>query len=133
MNRTGIEKGWRSALGLILWTGVAAGAHSGDRAYPIPYLSEEMLEKIQLHDGRVDEWMELVGEPTMTSLDFTTGFEGLPPDPSDLDFRIWLAWHDDPVRLYAGFVSSDDIYKNNHEYDAPPQSLRRVMYLHVPE
>ena len=129
MNRIRIEKGWRPALALILWTGVAAGAHSGDRAYPIPYLSDEVLEQIQLHDSRVDEWMELVGEPTMTSLDFTTGFGRLPPDPSDLDFRIWLAWHDDPARLYAGFVSSDDIYKNNHEYDAPPQSLRHVMYL----
>ena len=91
MNRIRIERGWRLTLGLILWTGVGAAAHSGDRAYPIPYLSDEVLEQIQLHDGRVDEWMELVGEPTMTSLDFTSGFGRLPPDPSDLDFRICLA------------------------------------------
>lgn len=107
---------------------ISAYAHSGDRLFPIPYLSDEMLSDIRLQDGTVDEWFELVGEPTMTSLDFTTGIGSLPPDPSDLDFRIWLAWHDDPGRLYVGFVSSDDVYQNTHEYSASPQSTRHVMY-----
>ncbi len=39
-------------------------------------------------------------------------------DPSDLDFRIWLAWHDDPARLYAAFLASDDAYQNTHDYNA---------------
>ena len=35
---------------------------------------------------------------------------GTVPDPSDLDFRIWLAWHGDPDRLYIAFSSSDDVF-----------------------
>ena len=90
--------------------------------YPIPYLTDEILEKIQLDDGSVDEWMELIGEPTMTSLDFTDGERA--PDPSDLDFRIWLAWHDDPARFYVAFVASDDLYKNNHSYGVRRPPMR---------
>ena len=44
----------------------------------------------------------------------------MPPDPSDLDFRIWLAWHDEPARLYVAFVASDDVYENTHDYSSSP-------------
>ena len=94
---------------------VQAGAHVGDRVFPFAYLSDEMLEQIRLDDGRIDEWQELVGEPAMTLLDFQED-RGRGPDPSDLDFRIWLAWHDDPARLYVAFVASDDVYDNTHDY-----------------
>ena len=68
-----------------------AQGHVGDRAYPIYQLSDEMVERIDIRDGSVDEWMEL--EPSLTLVDF-----GLIPgasditerDPADLDFRIWL-------------------------------------------
>ena len=62
------------ALGLLLSLAMSAGAHVGDRLYPIAYLSEEMLAQIQLHDGRIDEWYELLGEPTLTLLDFAPPF-----------------------------------------------------------
>ena len=114
---------------MLLLAAVVAGlfaradAHSGGRVYPIAYLSDEMLAEIRLDDGRIDEWIELVGEPAMTLLDFSAqGHE--PLDPSDLDFRIWLGWHDDPDRLYVAFVSSDDMYKNTHDYEAIRGSLR---------
>ena len=94
-----------------------ADAHSGGRVYPVAELTDEMLEQIQLHDGRIDEWIELIGEPAMTLLDFQTRSNYLPPDPSDLDFRIWLAWHDDPDRFYVAFVASDDVYQNDHDHD----------------
>ena len=94
-----------------------ADAHSGGRVYPVAELTDEMLEQIQLHDGRIDEWIELIGEPAMTLLDFQTHSNYLPPDPSDLDFRIWLAWHDDPDRFYVAFVASDDVYRNDHDHD----------------
>ena len=121
MTRVRIRKQWHAALFLFLGLGLSARAeaHLGDRVFPIPYLSDEMLEQIQLDDGLVDEWYELVGEPTMTLLDFTGEEPHSPPllpDPSDLDFRIWLAWHDEPARLYVGFVASDDVYKNTHDY-----------------
>ncbi len=119
-----IEKRCRAPLFLLLWLAVSAGlsaqagAHSGDRVFPIPELTDEMLEQIRLDDGTVDEWSELIGEPSMTLLDFQTHSNFIPPDPSNLDFRIWLAWHDDPDRLYVAFVGADDLYKNNHDYDA---------------
>ena len=121
MIRTRTRKQLNSSL-VFLWLGVSAGlsaqaeAHNGDRVYPIAYLSDEMLEKIDLKDGLVEEWQELVGEPAMTLLDFTDSFGNMELDPLDLDFRIWLAWHDDPARFYVAFVASDDVYQNTHDY-----------------
>ena len=77
---------------VLIMIGVAE-AHSGDRLYPFYELTDEMLEKIDLHDGLIDEWYE-IGEPNMTLLDFKTNRNFIAPDPSNLDFRIWLAWHD---------------------------------------
>ena len=120
---------WRAALILCL-TGLA-GAHVGDRAYPVPYLSDEMLAEIRLDDGSVDEWQELIGEPTMTALEFSAELGKRTLDPSDLDFRIWLAWHDDPARFYAAFVSSDDDYVNTHDYNVDwHRSMRDNLNFH---
>ena len=109
MNR----KYWQTALGMLLWL-PAAGAHVGDRLYPIPYLGD-VQAYIEL-DGRIDEWYELMGDPTMTSLDFREGNEDSPPDPATIDFRIWLGWTEDPAHLYVAFVGTDDNYKNTHTY-----------------
>ena len=130
-----IKKRCSAPLFLLLLLAVSAGlspqavAHSGGRVYPIVELTDEMLEQIQLDDGTVDEWFELIGEPAMTLLDFQTNSNFLPPDPSNLDFRIWLAWHDDPDRLYLAFVASDDLYQNEHDYDAP-YGGRRFIFVH---
>ena len=115
---------------LVLFPGLAiqAGAHVGDRLYPIAYLSDQMLAGIQLDDGQIQEWVDLLGEPTLTLLDFTEEFQGSPLDPTDLDFRIWLAWHDEPARLYVAFVASDDAYKNTHDYDSSKVN-RRTVYM----
>ncbi len=126
MPRVRIRKAVECSLVLLLWlaiSAVPAEAHLGDRLYPIAELTDEMLEQIRLDDGRIDEWYELIGEPAMTLLDFTGHMPHsppLPPDPSDLDFRIWLAWHDEPARLYVAFVASDDVYKNTHDYSSSP-------------
>ena len=125
MTRSRKKKGWIAALGLLLWLALQAGAHVGDRLYPIPYLSDGMLAEIQLDDGQIQEWYELLGEPTLTLLDFREENLNSPLDPSDLDFRIWLAWHDEPARLYVAFVASDDVYKNTHDYD---NDNRRLMH-----
>ena len=37
------------------------------------------------------------------------------PDPSNLDFRIWLSWHDVTNRIYLAYVGTDIIYHNNYE------------------
>ena len=101
----------RSGLAVVVAALVApvlVGAHVGDRVYPIPELTDEMLAQIDLKDGSVDEWSELVGEPAMTPLDFKEDFNGQDYDPADLDFRVWLAWHDTLERLYLAAVLSDD-------------------------
>ena len=111
-----IAKQWRAALVLLIGPALPAEAHSGDRVFPIAYLTDEALERIQLDDGTVDEWFELFGEPSLTLLDFTDEWKVDQPDPSDFDFRIWLAWHDEPPRIYVALVASDDNYKNTHDY-----------------
>ena len=133
MNPDRIRILWRAAL-LLCLPGLAAlsaqaDAHVGERVYPIPYLSDEMLAEIRLDDGLVDEWSELVGEPTLTLSDFSEKERNAQLDPSDLDFRIWLAWHDDPVRFYLAFVGSDDAYENTHDYSVG-SSFRDVIHTH---
>ena len=122
MNPAHISIAWRAAF-LLCLPGLPslssqASAHVGDRVYPIAYLSDETVEKIRVDDGSVDEWYDLVGEPSLTILDFSDKYRNAPLDPSDLDFRIWLAWHDDPARFFVAFVGSDDAYENDHDYDA---------------
>ena len=98
---------------LFISTAIAA-AHSGNRVFPFYQLTDEMLEKIDIHDGSVEEWHE-IGEPSMTLLDFQTVGNFIPPDPSNLDARIWLAWHDESNRIYAAFVIIDDTYHNTND------------------
>ena len=113
---------WCIALGLLIGSALSAGlsaqaeAHIGSRVFPIPELTDEMLAGIQL-DGYVDEWFDLIGEPALTLVDFMDKFRKSTHDPADLDFRIWLAWQDEPARLYVAFVAADDDYKNTHTYD----------------
>ena len=101
---------------IVMAMAAMAEAHSGTRLYPFYQLTDEMLEKIDLHDGSIDEWYE-VGEPSMTLLDFKTYQNYIPHDPSNLDFRVWLAWHDEPDRVYAAFIIADDVYQNDHNYE----------------
>ena len=103
---------------MVMALAAMAEGHSGTRLYPFYQLTDEMLEEIDLHDGAIDEWYE-VGEPSMTLLDFKT-FSDRPHDPSNLDFRVWLAWHDEPDRVYAAFIIADDIYRNSHNYTEDP-------------
>ena len=100
---------------IVLIVAGMAQAHSGNRLYPFYELTDEMLEKIDIHDGLIDEWYE-IGEPSMTLLDFKVILDLEPLDPSNLDFRVWLAWHDEPDRIYAAFIIADDEYRNEHDY-----------------
>lgn len=113
-----IRKQLHFALLLLFSVAISSGAHIGGRVFPIPYLTDEMVGNIQLDDGSVHEWIDLVGDPTMTLLDFVEEWWQSPFDPSSLDFQIWLAWHDDPARIYLAFLGSDDVYKNTQDYNA---------------
>ena len=122
-----IAKQWRAALGLLVGMTLSAEAHGGPRVFPIAYLTDEALERIQLDDGTVDEWYGLIGEPSLTLLDFTDEWKVDQPDPSDFDFRIWLAWHDEPPRIYVALVASDDNYKNTHDYSSDDFIRRSII------
>ena len=89
----------------------AAIAHQGDRIIPIYEITDDMLELIDLKDGRIDEWEELF-EPSLTTLDFTASSDRViaPFDPSDIDFRIWLGWNGTHNRVNVGLQAADDSY-----------------------
>ena len=97
-----------------------AAAHNGDRVFPISYLSEEALALLDQDDGFVEDWLDAVGEPTLTPLDFNlwTGMRRTSTfdrhDPSSLDFRIWMGWTPDG-RIHVAGQFVDDVYVN--EYD----------------
>ena len=93
----------------ILSTVLSLEAQFLDRLYPFAELTDEMRDRIDLKDGSVEDWLEVLGEPTFTPLDFVT----FPPDsydPSSLDFRIWVAWHDAGNHLFVAAESADDFH-----------------------
>ena len=106
---------WSIAIVLLIGSRMSATAHVGSIVVPIPELTGEMLAGIQLDGYVYEEWFDQIGEPALTSVDFLDT-PGEPHDPADLDFRIWLAWHDEPARLYVAFVAADDSYWNTFTY-----------------
>ena len=100
-----------------------AAAHTGDRVFPILFLSEETLASLDLNDGTVEDWVDAVGPPTFTPVDFllakSSDWGGLnisydQLDPSSLDFRIWMGWtRDGQIHVAGQFV--DDVYVNEYE------------------
>ena len=112
------------------------GARTSGGVYPILEITEEA--RIDLKDGVVDDWSELLGEPTFTALDFTA-FEWIDPDaestaydPSSLDFRIWLGWGRNPSRLYVAGIFSDDVFVGpDSEFSTALGGRQDHMFLYV--
>ena len=102
---------------------VPLSAHDGDRLYPITYLSEGTLAALDQDDASVEDWVEAVGESTLTPLDFdlasispqATSYDQY--DPGNLDFRIWLGWSRDG-KIHVAGQFADDVYYN--EYGSGP-------------
>jgi hypothetical protein len=91
-----------------------AYAHVGDRLFSIFELTDEDLVHINLHDGSADDWREVLGEPSLTASEFFIA--GVPAyDPADLDFQIWLGWHQATSRIYVAMECSDNTYINQYE------------------
>ena len=95
--------------------GLAAGAHAhvGDQVYPFYELLDEDLERIDLTDGSVEDWLDVIGEPSLTASDFF--WLNNPYDPSELDFRIWLAWNQSTSTLWVAMERFDDLYFNLYD------------------
>ena len=100
-----------------MWA-TSAAAHTGERLIYIPYLSAEQIAEIDLTDGSVFDWEEQVGEPVLTALDFRTELlweanrSDYEYDPSNLDFRIWLAWSTGGKLWVAGLFADDVWYED---------------------
>ena len=99
----------------ITWAGLPpywATAHEGDRIYPILEITDDMLAQIDLQDGTTDEWPDLLGEPTLKTIDFKTDSENFSTeyDPADFDFAIWLGWHEELDRIYFAGAFVDNEY-----------------------
>ncbi len=102
-------------IGLVVGLLGGAEAQESERLYPFVELTDADLAQIDVTDGSVDEWVDLLGEPTLTALDFQIPPNRPPYDPADMDYRVWLAWHGASQRLYVAIERSDDIYINNYE------------------
>ena len=93
--------------------------HSGDRLYPFYEIPDEAA--LDVTDGSIEDWEDLFGEPSLTSLDFTgfTSYQGsgvsMEYNPSDLDFRIYLGWNGTDDRIYVGAICIDDVYVGEDE------------------
>ena len=48
-------------------------AHVGDEIYPFLELLDEDLARIDLNDGSVDDWLEVLGEPSLTASRLSIG------------------------------------------------------------
>ncbi len=91
-------------------------AHVGDVVYPIFELTDADLAQLDLNDGSIADWELLLGTPTLTRDD---AFRSPPncascvaealPAPEDLDFAIWLGWHQRSNRLYFAAERFDDV------------------------
>ena len=48
----------------------AAPAHIGDQIYPFYELLDEDLHRIDLTDGSIEDWYDVLGEASLTAADF---------------------------------------------------------------
>ena len=103
-----------SPLILATLLGLAGGtlAHLGDQIYPFYELLDEDLDRIDLTDGSVDDWYEVLGEPSLTGADFYYPYSSY--DPASCDNRFWLGWHRRSGTLWIAMERFDDIYHNNY-------------------
>ncbi len=103
---------WLLAIPILI-SAVVAHAHIGDQIYPFYELLDEDLDRIDLTDGSVEDWYEVIGEPSLTASDFLWQFGRY--DLSDVDFRIWLAWNQGSGTLWIAMERFDDLYINNYD------------------
>ncbi len=85
----------------------AASAHLGDIIYPIYELPTSDLP--DLHDGTLEDWEEVLPNTSLDHNDFVTS-RGDGFDPSNLSWRVFLAWHHGTQRIYMAVERIDDVY-----------------------
>ena len=109
----------RTLLTMAMALGLASGAsaHIGDKIYLIFEIPDADRASIDLKDGSVADWEDVVGDPSLVATDFyadpTVG-EGAQYDPADLDYRIWLGWNSTDSILYLAQERVDNVYINTY-------------------
>jgi hypothetical protein len=98
-------------VGLLLGLISRLEAQQSERVYPIIELTDENVALIDLHDGDIGDWREVIGDPSITLLDFGARRPFEPHDPHSLDLRIWLAWHDATNRIYVGMERAHPVWR----------------------
>ncbi|MCY3737429.1 MAG: hypothetical protein OXG13_13560 [Gemmatimonadaceae bacterium] len=96
----------------LLGLSSATHAHIGDQIYPFYELLDEDLHRIDLTDGSVEDWYDVLGEPSLTAADFYSPASHY--DPGSVDNRFWLGWHRRSGTLWIAMERYDDIYHNNY-------------------
>ena len=99
-------------LATLLGVASAAHAHIGDEIYPFYELLDEDLHRIDLTDGSIEDWYDVLGEPSLTAADFYYPYSSY--DPANCDNRFWLGWHRRSGTLWVAMERFDDIYHNNY-------------------
>ncbi len=99
-------------LATLLGLASAVHAHIGDEIYPFYELLDEDLHRIDLTDGSVEDWYDVLGEPSLTAADFY--YPASHYDPGSVDNRFWLGWHRRSGTLWVTMERYDDIYHNNY-------------------
>ena len=108
-----------TSLAVPLWVLLSVTTGMAEPVFTFAELTDDDLEHIDLHDGRIDDWLQVLGEPSLLARDAYRLVAPVPIrdyDPSDFDFRIWLAWHDATNRIYVAMESVDDHYVNEYDH-----------------
>ena len=82
---------------------VSTEAQFPERVYPIMERTDEMRTRIDVRDGSVDDWREVLGEPTLTPVDLVSRAMGIGVRPIfvGLSHLAGLArWRQPPFRSY---------------------------------
>ncbi len=97
---------WGSVLLLSLVPNRESNAHLGDQIFPIWEIPSADLPN--LHDGTLEDWEAVLPGTSMDYHDFVN----LIPDhtdPSDLAFRVFLAWHSASQQILVAIERLDNV------------------------
>ena len=105
------------ALAFILGLATGASAHIGDTVYLFFEIPDADVADIDLQDGSVDDWLDVVGDPSVDATDFFADpgvGDGAPYDPADMDYEIWFGWNESTGTLWGAMQRTDDVYINEY-------------------
>ena len=107
------------AIGLVCGLTSGASAHIGEDVYLLFEYSEADLADIDLSDGSIEDWEDVIGEPAFLPTDLyqdpTVG-DGDQYDPADLDYRIWVGYNGNSGHMWFAMERVDNDYFGR-EYD----------------